>query len=118
MRLRIETWQKPPLSRPACTARRNRATALAVAPPLQDALRTAVESEHSTSELRHHLTHAEAAAHGGATAQENALLRRAADLLLRRDRGVGASTPSPPPRGPPWPPWPSSTRSPPGNYAA
>lgn len=64
-----------------------------------DALRTAVEGEHSTSELRHHLTHAEAAAHGGASAEENALLRRAADLLLRQERGVGVSAPPPGPPG-------------------
>ncbi|MFD4415653.1 competence protein CoiA family protein [Streptomyces sp. NPDC058476] len=61
-----------------------------------DALRMAVEGEHTTSELRHCLTHAEAAARGGASAEENTLLRRAADLLLRRERGVGVSAPPPP----------------------
>ncbi|MFF9158254.1 competence protein CoiA family protein [Streptomyces sp. NPDC014846] len=47
----------------------------------------------SSSVLRHCLTHAEAAARGGASAEENELLRRAADLLLRTERGVGASAP-------------------------
>ncbi|MFF7953978.1 competence protein CoiA family protein [Streptomyces griseorubiginosus] len=64
-----------------------------------DALRKAVEDEISTSRLRHCLTHAEAATRGGASAEENELLRRAADLLLARERGVGVSPPStPPPR--------------------
>ncbi|MDX2935580.1 hypothetical protein [Streptomyces ipomoeae] len=64
-----------------------------------DALRTAVQGEHTTSELRHCLTQAEAAARGGASAEENELLRRAADLLLARERGVGVSAPpAPPPR--------------------
>jgi len=63
------------------------------------ALRQAVEGEHTTSELRHCLTRAESAARGGASAEENTLLRRAADLLLRRERGVGVSVPpAPPPR--------------------
>ncbi|MEH0475075.1 hypothetical protein QA943_40765 [Streptomyces sp. B21-097] len=65
-----------------------------------DALRHAVEGEHTTSELRHCLTRAESAARGGASAEENTLLRRAADLLLRREPGVGVSAPpAPPPRG-------------------
>ncbi|WP_435059657.1 competence protein CoiA family protein [Streptomyces sp. bgisy060] len=62
-----------------------------------DALRKAVDDELSTSKLRHCLTHAEAVTRGGASAEENELLRRAADLLLARDRGVGVSPPSPPP---------------------
>ncbi|QDN54155.1 competence protein CoiA family protein [Streptomyces sp. S1D4-20] len=61
-----------------------------------DALRTAVEDERSSSELRHCLTHAEVAARDGASAEENTLLRCAADLLLRRERGVGVSAPPTP----------------------
>ncbi|WP_328373617.1 competence protein CoiA family protein (plasmid) [Streptomyces sp. NBC_00445] len=61
-----------------------------------DALREAVEGERSTSDVRHCLAHAEAAVLGGASAQENDLLRRAADLLLRRVRGVGVSAPPAP----------------------
>ncbi|MFJ5157067.1 hypothetical protein ACIQCF_37155 [Streptomyces sp. NPDC088353] len=60
------------------------------------ALRKAVEGEHTTSALRHCLTQAEAAARSGASAEENDLLRRAADLLLARERGVGVSAPSSP----------------------
>ncbi|MGW1362945.1 hypothetical protein ACWCQP_36755 [Streptomyces chartreusis] len=64
-----------------------------------DALRTAVDGEPSTSQLRHCLTHADAATRGGASAEENGLLRRAADLLLARERGVGLSAPpAAPPR--------------------
>lgn len=63
------------------------------------ALRKAVEDEHTTTALRHCLTQAEAAARGGTSAEENELLRRAADLLLARERGVGVSAPpSPAPR--------------------
>jgi hypothetical protein len=63
------------------------------------ALRKAVEGEHTTSALRHCLTQAESSARGGASAEENELLRRAADLLLARERGVGVSAPpSPAPR--------------------
>ncbi|MGW6144434.1 hypothetical protein [Streptomyces sp. NPDC055140] len=61
------------------------------------ALCKAVEGEHTSSELRHCLTRAETATCGGASAEENALLRRAADLLLRRERGVGVSAPPAPP---------------------
>ncbi|MEH0525726.1 hypothetical protein QBA38_43730 [Streptomyces stelliscabiei] len=57
------------------------------------ALRKAVEGQHNTRALRHCLTHAEAAARGGASAEENDLLRRAADLLLARESGVGLSAP-------------------------
>ncbi|MFE7029097.1 hypothetical protein ACFU9Y_02225 [Streptomyces sp. NPDC057621] len=58
-----------------------------------DALRRAVEDERSTSEVRHCLTRAERAVHGGASAEENTLLRLGADLILRRERGVGAGPP-------------------------
>jgi hypothetical protein len=62
------------------------------------ALRRAVEGEHTTTALRHCLTQAEAAARGGTSAEENELLRSAADLLLARERGVGVSAaPSPVP---------------------
>ncbi|MEU8470171.1 hypothetical protein AB0F30_20015 [Streptomyces sp. NPDC029006] len=57
------------------------------------ALRQAIEQGRSASALRHCLTHAEATAHGGASAEENELLRQAADLLLRTERGVGVSAP-------------------------
>lgn len=66
-------------------------------PTAVDALRKAVEDQLSTSRLRHCLTQAEAATRGGASAEENELLRRAADLLLARERGVGVS-PRPLPR--------------------
>ncbi|MEW2570161.1 competence protein CoiA family protein [Streptomyces sp. NPDC047070] len=58
-----------------------------------DSLRRAVEDERSTSEVRHRLTRVERAVHGGASAEEDTLLRAGADLLLRRERGVGASAP-------------------------
>ncbi|WP_143079253.1 hypothetical protein [Streptomyces monashensis] len=58
------------------------------------ALQQAVEQDRPTSTLRHCLTHAEAAAHDGASTEENALLRRATDLLLRKDwHRSGASQP-------------------------
>jgi hypothetical protein len=59
------------------------------------ALQEAVEEDRGVSALRHCLTQAEAAVHGGASAAENELLRRATDLLLRKDRGVGVSAPPP-----------------------
>ncbi|RNG21618.1 competence protein CoiA family protein, partial [Streptomyces botrytidirepellens] len=62
------------------------------------ALQKAIEADRSVSELRHHLTHAEAAVNGGASAAENELLRRATDLLLRKERGVGVSPPPAPAR--------------------
>ncbi len=62
------------------------------------ALQQAIEADRSVSELRHHLTHAEAAVNGGASAAENELLRRATDLLLRKERGVGVSPPPAPAR--------------------
>ncbi|MEU2779679.1 competence protein CoiA family protein [Streptomyces sp. NPDC007162] len=79
-----------PVAAPQATGDRSQAFA---------ALRKAVEGERTFSELRHFLTQAEAAARGGASAEENQLLRRAADLLLAKERGVGISAPSaPPPR--------------------
>ncbi|MEU1407980.1 hypothetical protein ABZ471_37640 [Streptomyces sp. NPDC005728] len=57
------------------------------------ALQQAVETDQSVRELRHCLTRAEAAVRGGASAVENELLRRATDLLLRKERGVGVSAP-------------------------
>lgn len=62
------------------------------------ALRQAIEQSRSASALRHCLTHAEAAAHAGASAEENELLRQAADLLLRKERGVGVNAPPAPAR--------------------
>ncbi|MEF3117556.1 competence protein CoiA family protein [Streptomyces chrestomyceticus] len=57
------------------------------------ALQQTVEADRGVSELRRFLTHAESAVHGGASAEENDLLRRATDLLLRKERGVGVSAP-------------------------
>ncbi|MFF3337878.1 competence protein CoiA family protein [Streptomyces flavidovirens] len=59
-------------------------------------LQQAVDHDHGGSELRHCLTRAETVTHGGASAEENALLRRAGDLMLRKERGVGLSTPPAP----------------------
>ncbi|MFE7332322.1 hypothetical protein ACFU8W_47225 [Streptomyces sp. NPDC057565] len=56
------------------------------------ALDDAVAVGRSVTEIRRWLNRAEAAIHGGATAQENDLMRRAGDLLLRLERGVGAPT--------------------------
>ncbi|MEW2260326.1 hypothetical protein [Streptomyces sp. NPDC047869] len=58
-----------------------------------DALAQAIEQGRPASALRQCLTHAWAAASGGVGAEENTLLRRAADLLLRSERGVGVSAP-------------------------
>ncbi|MFF3958432.1 hypothetical protein ACFYY1_35240 [Streptomyces sp. NPDC001890] len=60
------------------------------------ALDDAVAAGHSVTEIRRWLNRAEVALHGGATAQENDLMRRAGDLLLRLERGVGAPTPREP----------------------
>lgn len=62
------------------------------------ALQRAVDDGRGLSELRHCLNLAEATAHGGATAAENALLRAAGDMLLRLERGVGVSAPAVPSR--------------------
>ncbi|WFB05606.1 hypothetical protein LRS74_00155 [Streptomyces sp. LX-29] len=62
------------------------------------ALQQAAEQDRSVRELRHCLTHAEAAEAGGASAEEDELLRRATDLLLRKERGVGVSPPPTPAR--------------------
>ncbi|WP_143076829.1 competence protein CoiA family protein [Streptomyces sp. MUSC 14] len=61
------------------------------------ALQQAVDDDRPATALRHCLTHAEATAQDGASAEENALLRRATDLLLRKDRGVGLNAPPPSP---------------------
>ncbi|MFD5079502.1 competence protein CoiA family protein [Streptomyces sp. NPDC058371] len=69
-------------------------------PAAFDALRKVIEDQHFTSStLRHCLAHAEALTHGGASAEENDLLRHAADLLLAKDRGVGAPPVAAPRRG-------------------
>ncbi|GAA3476181.1 hypothetical protein [Streptomyces yanii] len=65
---------------------------------VMEALDEAVTVGRSVTEIRRWLNRAEAALHGGATAQENDLMRRAGDLLLRLERGVGAPTPREPDR--------------------
>ncbi|MFI6063182.1 hypothetical protein [Streptomyces sp. NPDC051286] len=60
------------------------------------ALDDAVAAARSVTEIRRWLNRAEAALRSGATAQENDLMRRAGDLLLRLERGVGAPTPREP----------------------
>ncbi|MER6354648.1 hypothetical protein ABT186_23220 [Streptomyces sp. NPDC001634] len=82
-----------PAARPVAAVQAHEDRAVAFA-----ALQQAVETDRSVRELRHCLTRAEATVRGGASAVENELLRRATDLLLRKDRGVGVSAPPPPAR--------------------
>ncbi|MGY1503737.1 hypothetical protein ACW4TU_45500 (plasmid) [Streptomyces sp. QTS52] len=60
------------------------------------ALEQAVSDGRSRKEIRHWLNQAEEVTHGGATADENALIRAATDALLRLERAVGMPTPREP----------------------
>ncbi|WP_333750119.1 hypothetical protein [Streptomyces sp. IBSBF 2394] len=60
------------------------------------ALEEAVSDGRSRTEIRRWLNRAEEVTHGGATAEENDLIRKAADSLLRLERGVGVPTPREP----------------------
>ncbi len=60
------------------------------------ALERAVNDGRSRTEIRRWLDRAEEATHGGATAEENGLIREAVDALLRLERAVGLPTPREP----------------------
>lgn len=60
------------------------------------ALEEAVNDGRSRTEIRRWLNRAEAVTHGGATAEENNLIRASVDALLRLERGVGLPTPREP----------------------
>ena len=88
----------PPQSRPAVRAVSDQTHGI----PSQDrdtvmaALQQAVTDGRSRTEIRRWLNRAEEVAHGGATAEENDLIRAAADALLRLERAVGVPTPREP----------------------
>ncbi|MGC9500905.1 hypothetical protein [Streptomyces sp. WG7] len=88
----------PPQSRPTAGAVSDETHGI----PSQDrdsvmaALQQAVSVGRSRTEIRHWLNQAEEVTRGGATAEENDLIRAAADALLRLERGVGVSTPRKP----------------------
>ncbi|WP_455356923.1 hypothetical protein [Streptomyces sp. SYSU K217416] len=60
------------------------------------ALEQAVDDGRSRTEIRRWLNRAEEVTHGGATAEENDLIRAAVDALLRLERAVGLPTPREP----------------------
>ncbi|MFE5039251.1 hypothetical protein [Streptomyces sp. NPDC056683] len=60
------------------------------------ALDQAVSDGRSRTEIRRWLNRAEEVTHGGATAEENTLIRAATDALLRLERAVGVPTPREP----------------------
>jgi hypothetical protein len=60
------------------------------------ALQQAVSGGRSRTEICRWLNRAEEATRGGATAQENDLIRTAVDALLRLERAVGLPTPREP----------------------
>ncbi|MFF4732856.1 hypothetical protein ACFY3M_48055, partial [Streptomyces mirabilis] len=60
------------------------------------ALEQAVSDGRNRMEIRRRLNQAEEVTHGGATAEENGLIRAAADALLRLERAVGVPTPREP----------------------
>ncbi|MGW7673960.1 hypothetical protein ACWGJX_43925 [Streptomyces sp. NPDC054775] len=60
------------------------------------ALKETVSNGRSRTEIRRWLNRAEEVTHGGATAEENTLIRAAADALLRLERAVGVPTPREP----------------------
>ncbi|MGW7647097.1 hypothetical protein [Streptomyces bobili] len=60
------------------------------------ALEQAVSDGRSRTEIRRWLNQAEEVTHGGATADENGLIRAAVDALLRLERAVGLPTPPEP----------------------
>ncbi|WP_432066252.1 hypothetical protein [Streptomyces sp. C10-9-1] len=60
------------------------------------ALEQAVNDGRSQTEIRRWLNRAEEVTHGGATAEENGLIRAALDALLRLERAVGVPTPREP----------------------
>ncbi|MFE6904101.1 hypothetical protein ACFVFJ_46150 [Streptomyces sp. NPDC057717] len=60
------------------------------------ALEQAVSDGRSRTEIRRWLNRAEEVTHGGATAEENGLIRAAVDVLLRLERAVGVPTPREP----------------------
>ncbi|MFD9794199.1 hypothetical protein ACFWXK_24985 [Streptomyces sp. NPDC059070] len=60
------------------------------------ALDQAVQDGRSRTEIRRWLNRAEEVTHGGATAEENDLIRAAVDALLRLERAVGVPTPREP----------------------
>lgn len=60
------------------------------------ALEQAVSDGRSRTEIRRWLNRAEEVTHGGATAEENDLIRAAVDALLRLERAVGLPTPREP----------------------
>ncbi|WPO76200.1 hypothetical protein [Streptomyces sp. KN37] len=88
----------PPQSRPTAPAVRDEDHGI----PPQDrdavmmALEQAVSDGRSRTEIRRWLNRAEEVTHGGATAEENALIRAATDALLRLERAVGVPTPRKP----------------------
>ncbi|MFH8485316.1 hypothetical protein [Streptomyces longisporoflavus] len=88
----------PPQSRPTAPAVSDEDHGI----PSQDrdaamaALAQAVGDGRSRTEIRRWLNRAEEVTHGGATAEENALIRAATDVLLRLERAVGVPTPREP----------------------
>ncbi|GAA4703974.1 hypothetical protein [Streptomyces youssoufiensis] len=88
----------PPQGRPTARAISDETHGL----PSQDrvavmaALKEAVSDRRSRTEIRRWLSRAEEVTHGGATAEENDLIRAAADALLMLERGVGVPTPRKP----------------------
>ncbi|MGJ5763128.1 competence protein CoiA family protein [Streptomyces galbus] len=88
----------PQQSQPAARAVTNETHGI----PSQDrdavmtALEQAVSEGRSRMEIRRWLDRAEEVTRGGATAEENDLIRAGADALLRLERGVGVPTPREP----------------------
>lgn len=88
----------PPQTRPTVRAISDEVRGL----PSQDrtavmaALEQAVTDGRSRTEIRRGLDRTEEATRGGATAEENGLIRAAADALLRLERAVGLPTPREP----------------------
>ncbi|MFJ8158900.1 hypothetical protein [Streptomyces sp. NPDC094468] len=60
------------------------------------ALKQALSNGRSRTEIQRWLNRAEEVTHGGATAEENSLIRAAGDALLRLERAVGVPTPRQP----------------------
>ncbi|MFI8301320.1 hypothetical protein ACIGCZ_36020 [Streptomyces nigra] len=81
---------------------------------LVKALREALAGRVSVTPLQRCLDRLEAATRQGATAQENELMRRASDVLLRLRRGVGAAAPARPQRKKPNRPIPAPAAAPAG----
>lgn len=93
-----QTKAAPPPARQ--TVRAAREPAYGIPSPdradVMTALEQAVSDGRNRTEIRRWLSRAEEVTHGGATAEENDLIRAAVDALLRLERAVGLPTPREP----------------------